>query len=83
MLFCSNYAKNYASTTRQGLAADKRSSFGMEVALDQLFTFHNKNQVLIKELLPWQQPFSQHVRNFGNFEKLQQILLELVENMCS
>ena len=36
----------------------------------------------------WQQPFSQHGRHLGFFKnfifrKLQQILLELVENMCS
>ena len=63
----------------------------MEVSLDSLFTFHNKNQVLIKNCCHGNSRFQNMstilaaVLNFSKklfFTKLQQILLELVENMC-
>ena len=72
-------------------AADKRSSFGMEVALDELFIFHYKNQVLIKSCCYGNSRFNNMsailaaILDFSKilfFAKLQQYLLELVENMC-
>ena len=63
----------------------------MEVALDQLFTFHKKNQVLIKNCCHGNSRFHNMsailaaILDFSKilcFAKLQQILLELVENMC-
>ena len=63
----------------------------MEVALDRLFSFHNKNQVLIKNCCHGNSRFHNMsailaaIMDFSKlffFAKLQQILLELVENMC-
>ena len=63
----------------------------MEVALNWLFTFHNKNQVLIKNCCHGNSRFHNMsailaaILDFSKilfFAKLQQILLELVENMC-
>ena len=58
----------------------------MEVALDQLFTFHNENQVLIKNCCHGNSRFHNMsailaaILDFSKilfFAKLQQILLEL------
>ena len=63
----------------------------MEVALDWLFTFRNKNQVLIKNCCHGNSRFHNMsptlaaILEFSKilfFAKLQQILLKLVENMC-
>ena len=65
----------------------------MYAALDYLFTFYNKNQVLIKNCCHGNSRFHNMsailaaILDFSKkklfFAKLQQILLELVENMCS
>ena len=63
----------------------------MEVALDYFFTFHNKNQVLIKNCCHGNSrshnmsAILATILDFSKilcFAKLQQILLELVENVC-
>ena len=70
----------------------------MQAALNQLLTFHKKNQVLIKNCGHGNSrfhnksailaAFGRHLGRFLHFSKtlflakLQQILLELVENMC-
>ena len=62
----------------------------MQAALDQQITFHNNNQVLIKNCCCVATFVSQHVRHIDRHlfqnklfcAKLQQILLILVENMC-
>ena len=63
----------------------------MEAAYDLFFTFHNKNQVLIKNCCHGNSRFHNMsailatILDFSKilfFTKLQQILLELLENMC-
>ena len=60
------------------MVAHKRSSFGLQAALGKLITFHNNNQVLIKNCC-YGNGCSRHP---ASLPPSQQILLKLVENMC-
>ena len=61
------------------MVAHKRSSFGLQAALGKLITFHNNNQVLIKELLLLAMVVH-HIRHLCRHRS--KFLLKLVENMC-
>ena len=68
------------------MVGQKRSSFGMQAALGSLITFHNSNQVLIKNCFYGNSRFTTCPPSWPHLEFFQkfcfsQILLKLVENM--